>query len=112
MSKKVLTESRIEVLKKGLDFAPIQKTLNEPEIRKDFEEFSRRMRCNWHFCYEVSENFSETPSFRPKSVWKPPKGHLNHLKLEVFLNRLEKELFSNEINDPRKAISQEKNGKL
>ena len=97
MSKKVLTETEIKVLEKGLDFAPIQKTLNEPELRKDFEKFSRTMRCKWHFRNEVSENFSETPSFRPKSVWKPPKGYAS---LEVFLSQLEKELFSNEINEP------------
>ena len=82
-SKKVLTETEIKVLEKELDFAHIQNTLNEPELRRDFEEFSRRMRCKWHFCNEVSENFSKTPSFRPKSVWKPPKGHAS---LEVFLS--------------------------
>ena len=49
LSKKVLTETEIRVLEKGLDFAPIQKSLNEPELRKDFEEFSRRIRCKWHF---------------------------------------------------------------
>ena len=43
--KKVLTETEISVLEKGLAFAPIQKSLNEPELRKDFEDFSRRMRC-------------------------------------------------------------------
>ena len=96
LSKKVLTETEIRVLEKGLDFAPIQKSLNEPELRKDFEEFSRRMRCKWHFRNELSENFSETPAFRPKSVWKPPKGHAS---LEVFLSRLEKELFSDDISE-------------
>ena len=45
LSKKILTEAEIKVLEKGLDFAPIQKTLNERELRKDFEEFSRKMRC-------------------------------------------------------------------
>ena len=44
-SKKILTGAEIKVLEKGLHFAPIQKTLYEPELRKDFEEFSRRMRC-------------------------------------------------------------------
>ena len=32
LSKKILTEAEIKVLEKGLDFAPIQKTLNEPEL--------------------------------------------------------------------------------
>ena len=30
LSNRVLTDTEIEVLKKGLDFAPIQKKLNEP----------------------------------------------------------------------------------
>ena len=46
LSKKVHPETEIKILEKGLDFAPIQKTLNEPELRKDFEEFSRRMWCD------------------------------------------------------------------
>ena len=87
-------------MEKELDFAPIQKTLNEPDLGNDFDEFSHRIRCKWHFRNEVSENFSETPSFRAKSVWKPPKGHAS---LEVFLSRLEKELFSNEINEPTQS---------
>lgn len=33
------------VWEKGLDFAPVQKTPNEPEIRKDFEEFFCQRRC-------------------------------------------------------------------
>ena len=37
LSKKVLTEMKIKVSEKVFDFAPIQKTLNEPELRKDFD---------------------------------------------------------------------------
>ena len=87
LSHKILTEIEIKVLEKGLDFAPVQRTLNEPELRKDFEEFCRRMRCKWHFRNEVSELFSEIPAFRPKSSWLPPKGHAS---LEIFLSQLEK----------------------
>ena len=36
------------------------------------------------------ENFSEIPSFRPKSSWKPPKGNPN---LEMFLSKVEQDLF-------------------
>ena len=55
------------MLEKDHDLAPIQKTLNEPELRKDVEEFSRRMRCKWNFQNEPTINFSEIPAFRPKS---------------------------------------------
>ena len=36
LSHRVLTEIEIKVLEKGLDYAPIQKKINEPELRKDF----------------------------------------------------------------------------
>ena len=44
LSKKVLTDIEIKVLEKGLDYAPIQNKINELELRKDFEDFCRRMR--------------------------------------------------------------------
>ena len=39
LSNRVLTEHEIKVLEKGLDFAPIQRKVNEPELRQDFENF-------------------------------------------------------------------------
>ena len=51
------------MLEKGLDFAPVQRTPNEPELCKDFEEFGRRMRYKWYFRNEVSETFSEIAAF-------------------------------------------------
>ena len=36
LSKKVLTEAEIRVLEKGLDYAPIQNKVNEPELYCDF----------------------------------------------------------------------------
>ena len=35
---------KLNYSKKGLDFVPIQQRINEPELRKDFNEFCRRMR--------------------------------------------------------------------
>ena len=90
LSNKVLTEDEIKVLEKGLDFALIQRKVNEPELRQDFEKFCRRMRIKWHFRNEPSGNFSERPAFSPKSSWKPPLGHPN---LEVFLSQVENKLF-------------------
>ena len=36
---KFLTETESKVLDKGLVFAPVQRTLNEPELRKDWRIF-------------------------------------------------------------------------
>ena len=90
LSNNVLTEDEIKVLEKGLDFAPIQRKVNEPELRQDFENFCRRMKIKWHFQNEPSDNFSEKPTFSPKSSWKPP---LRHPNFEVFLSQVENELF-------------------
>ena len=49
LSKKVLTNIEIKVIEKGLDYAPIKNKINEPELRRDFEGFCRRMRLKWHF---------------------------------------------------------------
>ena len=100
LSHKILTETEIRVLEKGLDFAPVQRTLNGPELHKDFEEFCSRMRCKWHFCNELSEMFSKIPVFRPKLSWLPPKDLAS---LEIFLNQSEKELSLNDLDGPSKS---------
>ena len=82
LSRKVLTDSKIKVLEKGLDYVPIQSKINEPELRNDFEKFCR-MHLKWYFSNDPNSEFSETPSFTPKSSWKPPKGHPS---LEVLLS--------------------------
>ena len=90
LSKKVLTEAEIKVLEKGLDYAPIQDKVNEPELRSEFEEFCWRMRFKWYFRNDSTPDFSQKSSFTPKSSWKPPTGHPN---LDVFLSELEKQIF-------------------
>ena len=96
LSQRVLSEIEIQVLEKALDFAPNQKSINENELRKDFEYFSRRMRIRWNFRDQPSEDFSDKPAFRPKSNWKHPPGHPG---LELFLSQLEKEIFNGLLND-------------
>ena len=89
-TRNVLTNTEINIPKKGLDFAPIQNKINKPELKKDFEEFCRKMRIKSYFSNDISENFSEKPAVTPKSKWKPPKGHPSE---EVLLSQIQKELF-------------------
>ena len=58
LSKRVPSGIEIKILEKGLDYSPIQRKINEPELRSDFEEFCRRMRLKWHFRNEPFENFT------------------------------------------------------
>ena len=67
------------------------------DLRADFNEFSRKMRCKWFFRNEPTENFSEAPAFRVKSNWNPPKGYP---AVEIFLNKLETEIFSVLLGTP------------
>ena len=96
LCRKVLTDTEIRILEKGLDFAPIQNKIYEPELRSDFEGFCRRMRTKWPFRNEPTLEFSKTPVFSPKSTWKPPMGHPN---VEVFLSQIEHEIFK-EVESP------------
>ena len=46
LSKRVLSETEIKILEKGLDYAPAQRKINETELKSDFEEFCKIMRIN------------------------------------------------------------------
>ena len=96
LNRKVLTDTAIRILERGLDFGPIQNKINEPELRSGIEDFCRRMRTKWRFSNEPTPEFSETPPFSPKSTWKTPMGHPN---VEVFLNQKEHEIFQ-EVQSP------------
>ena len=91
LSKKVLTETEIRVLEKGLGFAPAPTKINETELRTDFNKFARKMRCKWFFRNEPAENFSEAPAFSVKSNWNPPK---RRPAIEIFLSNFETEILS------------------
>ena len=90
LSKKVLSDMEIKILEKGLDYACIQKIINEPELRTDFEDFARRMRLTWYPRNESTSTFNERSTFTPKSSWKPLKDNSS---LELFLSQIEKEFF-------------------
>ena len=59
----MLTDGEIKILEKGLDFAPIQRKINEPELKQDFKDFCRSMRLKWYFWGERQE-FSELQHFQ------------------------------------------------
>ena len=91
LSHKVLTDLEISVLGKGLGFSPTPTFINEADLRRDFADFNRKMRCKWFFRNEPTEDFCEIPAFGIKSNWSSPKGHPT---LEMFLRQMEGEIFS------------------
>ena len=71
--------------------SPTPTFINEADIRRDFVDFARKMRCKWFFRNGSTEDFGEIPALRIKSNWSPPKGHS---ALDMFLSQMEGELFS------------------
>ena len=67
LSHKVLSDLVIEVLGKGLGFSPTPSFINKADLKMDFADFSRKMRCKWDFRNDITEKFSKTPAFYHKS---------------------------------------------
>ena len=83
LSNKVLSDTEINVLGKGLGFTSAPSFINESDLKRDFEDFARKMRCKWYFRNDITENFSQLPVFQNKSNWNLPK---RHPALEMFLS--------------------------
>ena len=67
LSRKVVTDLEITVLGKGLGFSPKPTFINEADLRLDFADFARKMRCKRFFRNEPMEDFSEILAFKIKS---------------------------------------------
>ena len=89
LSKKVFSQTEINVLEKGLGFSPTPSFFKEADLRSDFNELSRKMRCKWYF-RNGTQGSKEIHTFQSKSTWNPPKGSP---ALELFLNKTEQNLF-------------------
>ena len=57
---------------------------------------SSPVRYKWNFKNKPTNKLNETRAFRTKSGWEPPK---RHTFLQVFWSLVEKELFSDKMNN-------------
>ena len=60
-------QSKTQGTRKRIRFCSYPEKINESELRKDFEEFCRRIRIKCHFRNDVTPQFSEILIFPPKS---------------------------------------------
>ena len=77
----------IYIISKGLDFCPVPIDFDKEQLKNDFADFARKLRNKWYFKDDVSDDFSEIPSFRVKSDWQAPKESWGPY-IEVFLSKL------------------------
>lgn len=61
-NKKVLTPVDIKILVKGLSFVAVPNMINEADLKRNFEEFERNLRCKWYFGNQITDDFSEIPA--------------------------------------------------
>ena len=90
LSHKVLSDLEISALGKRKGFTNTPTFISEADLRRDFANFSRKMRCKWFFRNQLTEDVCEVPAFRIRSNWSPPKGHST---LEMFVSQMEGEIF-------------------
>ena len=64
--------------------------MNEADLQRDFDDFSRKMRYKWHFRNKSQDIPSQVSTFKPKSTWNPPKGSP---VLELFLSKVKEDIF-------------------
>ena len=72
LSHKVLTDFEINFSGKGLGFSPTPTFIKEANLKSDFADFARKIRCKSFLCNKPTEDFSEILTFRVKSTWSPP----------------------------------------
>ena len=66
---------QLKFSKKVWTMHPFQNKINEPELRKDFSKFYRRMRNKWYFRNELILQVCKVLCFLTKSLWKRPNEH-------------------------------------
>ena len=96
LSNLTLNEHQINVLKKGLKFTPTPKR-NVHELKRDIEQFTRKLRLVEFFSEE--ENSNDTSLVKNKSNFHPPRDR--DKTLDTVCDFLNKQNF--EKNTKRKA---------
>ena len=56
LRKKEFSAKEVSVRETGLGFALFPSHINEANLRRDIQEFSRKIRCKWHFRNEGNHN--------------------------------------------------------
>ena len=82
--------------KRGPSFVPLPESYDYLQLQKDYDRFRNSMRAEVFFSKKEPQakvQTSELDPPKPKSKWKPPRCSIP--EVETFLNKVEKDLFSN-----------------
>ena len=96
LSRRNLSSPETSLLSKGLKFVPSANKIDWAILRRELEEYRRKLRLMWHF--QNDEQTFTAEKFRPKSSFKP--RHKDAI-IETYLSCLEERLLEIEIPSKR-----------
>ena len=96
LPKRNLSRSEISLLSKGLKFVPSANKIDRAKLKRELEEYGRKLRLIWHF--RNDERTFSTDKFRPKSSFNPRN---KDAIIETYLSSLEERLLDIEIPSRR-----------
>ena len=88
--------SEISLLSKGLKFVPSANKIDRAKLKRELEEYGRKLRLMWHF--RNDERTLSTDKFRPKSSFNPRN---KDTIIETYLSCLEERLLGIQIPSKR-----------
>ena len=91
LSSRELTEGEVALLSKGLKFCPTPSDLDRYNLRKDINDFIRRIRLQEYFFQgdNVGGDFSDFPAFRNRSTWCLDRGR--EIAIEAYAQAKQKD---------------------
>ena len=96
LSRINLSRSEISLLSKGLKFVPSANKIDRAKLKRELEEYGRKLRLMWHF--RNDERTFSTEKFRPKSSFNLRN---KDTVIEIYLSCLEERLLDIEIPSKR-----------
>ena len=96
LSRRNLSSAEISLLSKGLKFVPTANKIDQANLKRELEEYGRKLRLMWHFRND-ERPFSQE-RFKPKSTFNPRN---KDAVIETYLSCLEERLLDIEIPSKR-----------
>ena len=96
LSRRNHSEAKIPFLSKGLKFAHTANKIDRTKLKKELEEYGRKLQLMWHF--RNDEKPFPYEKFRPKSTFNPRN---KDVVIETYVTNLEERLLDIDISSKR-----------
>ena len=96
LSRRNLSSAEISLLSKGLKFVPTANKIDQAKLKRELEEYGRKLRLMWHFRNDERPFCKDR--FKPKSTFNPRNKDAG---IETYLSCLEERLLDIDIPSKR-----------